>query len=116
MATTQHLTAIRGDDKLFDVTITDQDGNIVDITGFGAKFTVRKNYDDTTAIISKSSDSVTEIPFIDPTNGILRVILSNTDTNVTPCKYVYDVEMTDTLDRVITAVRGNFTIEADVSR
>ena len=54
MATTTHLSMVRGDSKLFRVTVKDADGNVVNILGYDASFTVRENPLDTTSVISKT--------------------------------------------------------------
>jgi len=49
------LTVYRGDDKIYDITVRDIDNEVVDITGYRVKFTVRKNAKDSVALISKAT-------------------------------------------------------------
>lgn len=64
----------------------------VNLTGATVYFTVKEEADDvasdTTALIKKDVTSHT-----DPTHGITTVVLTPTDTNVTPGKYGYDIKL-----------------------
>tara|TARA_Y100000310_G_scaffold324209_1_gene385811 strand:- start:329 stop:673 length:345 start_codon:yes stop_codon:yes gene_type:complete len=114
MATTTHLSMVRGDSKLFKVTVKDATGTVVNILGYGASFTVRDNPLDTTSVISKTFGS--GITFTDASNGIMQIELSNTDTEVDVGKYTYDIEVVDLLSRHITVLKGNFSVTFDVTR
>lgn len=112
----EQMNVYRGDDKVFDINVTDSEGEIVDITGYTVKFTVRAEANDDTYLIHKTTPSGSGISLIDPTNGVARLSLSSTDTDLTPGKYVYDVEVTDTNGRVSTVVVDTFKIIRDVTR
>jgi len=114
MATTTHLSMVRGDNKLYKVTVKDSAGVVVNILGYTASFTVRNNPLDTTSVISKTTAS--GITITDPANGVMQVALSNTDTEIDVGKYAYDIEVVDTLSRHITVLKGNFSVTFDVTR
>ena len=114
MATTTHLSMVRGDSKLFKVTVKDADGNVVNILGYDASFTVRDNPLDMVAVISKTKSA--GITFTDPANGIMQIELSNVDTEVDVGKYAYDIEVVDLLSRHVTVLKGNFSVTFDVTR
>ncbi len=119
MVTTSHLSVSRGDAKEYQVTVQDSAGTIIDLTNYTAKFTVRLNPLDTTAVIAKTTPSGSGIEITNPTGGILKIILSGTDSTIDPKKYVYDLEITNTggqPDERYTVLSGNFTITSDVSR
>ena len=110
------LTIRRADDKVYDIEIKDADGVVVDINYYTVKFTVRKNYNDSTAIIFKSSPTVSGISFIDAINGKARLTLRSADTSIDIGKYVYDVEITDSSGRKTTVIYDNLRIVPDVTR
>jgi hypothetical protein len=114
MATTAHLSMVRGDSKLYKVTVKDSDGVVVNILGYTASFTVRSNPLDAVAIISKTTSS--GITLTDPANGIMQIALANTDTEIDVGKYAYDIEVVDLLSRHITVLKGNFSVTFDVTR
>ena len=114
MATKAHLSVVRGDTKLYKVTVKDAAGVVLNILGYGASFTLRDNPFDTTAIISKTFGS--GITFTDPINGIMQIELLNTDTEIDVGKYIYDIEVVDLLSRHITVLQGNFSITWDCTR
>jgi hypothetical protein len=114
MAATTHLSIVRGDSKLYKVTVKDADGKVVNILGYTATFTVRDNPFDSSSIMSKTSPEGVE--FTDPINGVMQINILNTDTQVDLGKYVYDVEVVDLLGRHITVVQGNFSVTWDCTR
>ena len=109
------LTIRKADDKTYQVTITDSDGVVVNISTYTVKFTVRKNPADSAAVISKTTPAASGINLSDPTNGVFKISLSDTDTNITPGKYIYDVEMANS-GVTQTVLYDNLTIYPDVSR
>jgi hypothetical protein len=83
-----------------DVTITDTMSPATNITGWSLQFTVRKNFGDATALITKTIGS--GITVTDLTNGIFKIAVANADTSgLTPGAYVYDVERTDSGNRTV---------------
>lgn len=113
------ITIARGDTKTFDVTFTESDGSALDITGYKIYFTVRErgtldtltDNDDADAVISKVIDS-----FDTPLLGVCSIELSKTDTDVTPKKYVYDIQIKDDGGGISTVVIDDFIVLADVTR
>ena len=114
MATTAHLSVVRGDDKTYEVTVKDRNGVVVNITSYTASFTVRVQPLDTAAIFTKTLAS--GIALTAPTTGVLQVTLTAADTTQDLGKYHYDLQVVDTGGNILTVLRGNFKICFDVSR
>lgn len=108
------ITLIRADDATYDVTIVDEDGEVVDITGFTIKFTVRENPLDSIGVISKTTSS--GISLTDPTNGVCRITITSADSTIDPGRYIYDVEVTNLSGKKTTVIIDSFIIKPDVSR
>ena len=113
--TLTNITLKRGDDFIATITLK-VDNTPVDITGYTFFFTVKKRNDnvvnDSTALIQKIITSHT-----DPTNGITTLDLSNTDTDITPGEYFYDVQYKDTDNRITTITESPlFIVNADTTR
>ncbi len=111
----KQLTIYRGDDKVYDVTVKDSDGNVVDITNHTIKFTVRHAPADAVAEIAKTTGGG-GIAIVDAPNGVARITLSDVDTDLDAGKYFYDVEVTDVSGRTTTVILDNFVVKSDVSR
>lgn len=113
------ITIARGDTKTFEVTVTDANGDAVNLTGYKIFFTVRERgslitlttNSDTDAVIYKVIDS-----FASPASGICEINLTDTDTEVEPKKYVYDIQIIDDGGGISTAVIDDFIVLADVTR
>lgn len=106
----------RGDDIELLLTITDPDDNTaVDLTGCTVFFTVKKvgdsSDDDTTALIAKTQNVHT-----DPTNGKTSIQLTNADTNITAWTYVYDFQVKDTNNQIISTELWKLVVENDATR
>lgn len=106
---------IRGDNRTINVTFLDSDGaTAVNLTGGTAYFTVNSSSDpsdDTGAVIQKTATS-----FTDATNGEHTFTLTHSDTNITPGTYWYDLQFVDTLGNYLSAYRGKFIVQSDVTR
>jgi len=92
-----------------------------DITLDVIYFTVRSREtindpDDTTAIIHKEQDVHTN-----PTRGITEILLTSTDTDAIPGKYLYEIQVKDTTkpvgSQVMTSIGyGTFSLEQDLTK
>lgn len=110
------IEVIRGDDHSITFTLTDENAAVVDLTGATIFFTVKdskdikNDSDDTGAVIAKN------VSPSDPANGIAVINLTNTDTNITPKKYIFDLQIKFADDTVKSIEAGNFIVIADVTR
>lgn len=111
MAAKANIVIDQGADFSTAITVTDVDGNIVDLTNYTAAGQIRKHYTSTTAV------SFT-ITFDTPrTDGIVNLKLSNTQTaNMEAGRYVYDVELTSLGGTVSRLAEGIATVTPQVTR
>lgn len=91
------------------INITDEDDNIVDLTGYSGVAQLRKHY--------TSSNSVSFVVSISPAIGTVTLSLNaNTTATVSAGRYVYDCELTDTNGAVTRLLEGIVTITPQVTR
>lgn len=111
MARNQDLTIKRGTTFPIEITITDADGDPVDLTGATIYFTAKAVEsdiitDDASAVIEKDVTVHT-----DPTEGESLVTLSAADTTVTPNTYFYDITVKYASGVVNTPIEGKLKID-----
>jgi hypothetical protein len=108
MATVANFSFYKGED----VTITDTASPVTNITGWSLQFTVRKQYGDATALITKTVGA--GITITDATNGVFKVAIANGDTaNLAPGAYVYDIQRIDAGFRTVLST-GTMNILPEV--
>ena len=116
MIKTADLEVYKGDSKDYAITVKDSSGTVIDITGYIFYMTVKENAtdDDEDAKISKEVTSHT-----DPINGETTISLSSSETDLpvssSTQKYVYDIRMKDTSNKITTLLNGNFKIRQPVT-
>ena len=110
------LSVYRGDDKTFSLTFADSGGGAIDISNWVVFFTVKKQAnlsapDDTDALIQK--DIVTHD---DPVNGKTSIVLTSTETDITPNNYYCGIQTKDSSGNIGTVAVGIFQVYMDVTR
>ncbi len=104
----QNFEMFSGDSKLLNVTVLDQDGTVVDLTGASASMTISET--------SKSAALVTKAGSIDvPLQGQLSFDLAPADTDDLAGVYYYEMQVTDVSGRKSTVAFGYVTIRRDVA-
>lgn len=104
------LAVYRGDTGQFRITVSDPDGNPVDLSGATWDADIRAKATDPTPITS-----FTVTPVAGDTSSV-DVILSAVESDLlTPGTLVYDVEMRK-VGAITTLIYGNITVTQDVSR
>ena len=111
MAAVTNLKIDQGASFSSDVTVTNSDGNVTDLTGYTTEAKMAKSYG--------ASDSVTITSALasDPTTGVIELTLNDTQTGAlgAPARYVYDVYITQTSTSTVTRViEGVITINPRV--
>lgn len=112
------LEAVRGDREQYSLTLTDGNGDPLELTDALVWFTVKRRYgdDDDAALLQKTTVEGIELGG-DP--GSATVTIEPADTAGCPdhmTRYVYDIQV-KTLDGVVsTPVRDTFTVWPDVTR
>lgn len=97
-----------GDDLLLEFTVTDADGDAVDITGFTAEFAIFRNLGDT-AVIETEDTATSELT--DPTSGVYTIAVDGDDTDALLGTYRFESAVTDGSDHRSTVSRGYVTFE-----
>lgn len=111
MSMKANLIINQGTDFITTVTVTDDSGNIVNLTGYTAHGQIRKHYTSTTAYdITVSFDA-------DRTTGILYLeVYRETTATMEAGRYVYDVELTNASDVRSRLIEGIATVTPQVTR
>lgn len=116
-AITQHISIYQGDDFSLSLIIKDNEGNVVDVTGYSYLCQIRRK---TTASTTLAELDVTAT---DAINGVVEISLNKTVTVDLPIPktnqyWVWDLEvLTDAATPVSTTYyKGTVSVEADVSR
>lgn len=101
------LTIYQGNTFPIEATISDQDGNLVDLTGLTVALTI---YNGLTAIYSDSTTSHT-----DAANGVTGFTVLKTETDTWPISLLmYELEVTYLDGAKFTAVRNYVEVIADM--
>lgn len=91
-----------------EITYTNDDGTLFDLTDYTAELQVRETASSATATITKT-------PTISVPDGTISWTFSAAETStLTADKYVYALELTKTDGTVIRLVEGNLTISPEV--
>ena len=111
------IEIIRQDSKKIKVTI--KDGNDpYDITGGTVFFTVNQNgdpeNDDDAVIRLKTGDP--QVVVIDAEQGRVDINLTSNDTDISPRRYYYDVQLVDAVGNVVSRKRDTFSVNPDITR
>lgn len=110
------IKLIRGDDASLNITFKNQAGEVINLTGYSVRFTVKREKDlavddDTQAVISKN---ITEIP--NPTLGVLTLTLTNTETDLPIGAYVWDLQLKSSTGVISSTQKGSLEVINDVSK
>ena len=107
------ITRSRGDTVADKVTVTDSAGVVVNIAGFSFLLTVNKLKEptDTSQQLFQVTGTITDAP-----NGKVEFSPTALQTNQTPGKYYYDVQMTDGAGKIQTILFGRYTIRQDITK
>lgn len=118
MAANVNLEMVRGDTRVWSMTIKTRDGNPFDLTGYTVKMTAKRAVTDAdgSAVFQKTSPAG-GITINSPTAGTITVTLSPSDTSGLPAytiRLVYDLQVTNGTD-TRTALLGYLLIKPDVT-
>lgn len=91
------------------INVTDDNEDVVDLTGYSAVAQMRKHY--------TSSNATSFLATISPSIGVVTLSMNATTTNtITAGRYVYDCELTDSNGAVTRLVEGIVTVTPGVTR
>lgn len=109
MATKAHLVIDQGTTFSTDINLTDVNGDPIPLVGYTANSVVKKWY--------TSSNSVPFVATINALSGIVTLSMAaNTTSLLSPGRYVYDVDVTDTATNTVSrVVEGYVTVTPSVT-
>lgn len=95
-------TVYAGDSLQFQVTVTDEDGNAIDLAGGSARYALARS-PDSAALVTKDSDNVGEINLL--VDGVVEVNLDPADTaSLDEGTYYHEVEIVTADDETVTGL------------
>jgi endoglucanase Acf2 len=107
MATKANITIDQGATFSTEIVLTDEAGNLLDLSVYTGESQIRKSYTSSTA---KSFD-------VSLANGIVTLFMAaNTTATMTAGRYVYDVILVDGANNVTRIVEGIVTVTPRVSQ
>ena len=110
MATKANLVVDQGATYSTTLTLTDENGDGLDLTNTTAAAQIRKSY--TSLTYTQFSTSINTA-----SSEVLLSLTSNQTSNLVAGRYVYDVELTNTTSNTITRiVEGIVTVTPQVTR
>lgn len=103
----------KGSRKTLNITVTDENESVLDITGGLARWHVaRSRYSTAALIIKTSTGGSTEINFIDSTAGRLDIELYRDDTlTISPGVYYHELQVVDSIGSPFQTLEGYVTFE-----
>jgi hypothetical protein len=109
MAIKANLQIDQGADFSTEIDVLDDNGDVVNLTGYTGAAQMRKHYTSTTAI----NFSVA----VNASGGTVTLSMTAAaSANVTPGRYVYDCELTSSSNTVSRLVEGIVTVTPQVTR
>lgn len=113
MGNTYDLVASQGATFDVDISWTDASGNAIDLTGYTGQMKVKKNYGATEIIELTSANG--RIVISAPTSGVVKLLISSTDTaSLANGTYKYDLMM-DSGTAVTKLLSGAFTVDESIT-
>jgi hypothetical protein len=109
MATRADISIDQGTDYEVTLTLTDEGGNILDLSNSNTAAQIRKSYTSLTYTEFDTSINVA-------TGEISLTLTADQTSNLEPGRYVYDVELTDGSNSISRVVEGVVTITPQVTR
>jgi DUF4097 and DUF4098 domain-containing protein YvlB len=109
MALKANITIDQGTSFATTIDVTDEEGNIVDLTGFTGAAQMRKHY-------TSTAQTAFTVAITSATGEVTLSMSANVTNNVAAGRYVYDCELTDTAGTVSRLVEGIVTVTPGVTR
>ena len=108
MATKANLVIDQGATHTTDITVTNSNNDVFDLTGYTGAAQMRKHF--------SSSNSTTFAVSLGGNTGVITLSLTaNQTTNLVAGRYVYDVEITSG-NTIVRVVEGIVTVTPNVTR
>lgn len=105
--TPQSFTVFAGEDVSIPITITDNDGAVVDITGASARFIVKRRPSSATPVLDSAASPATATAAVTtPASGLVTVSLADSDTGSLVGTYWWELKLTDASNNETVAAYG----------
>jgi len=95
-------------------TITDPDGELLDLTGWTARMQIRPEIDSETVMVELTTENGRIV--LGDEEGTVTLTLTADITEDFDDEGVYDLELVDTYDRVYRLLKGKVKVELEVTR
>lgn len=103
----QDFTMRQGDSKIVNITVVDENNEVLDITGVTVNWIMYKRNPDN-PILQKTTTSGISLTL--PTSGILTINILPQDTENLLGRFYHEAEITDTNENISTVTEGSVTI------
>ena len=103
----------RGDSNAKGFVRQDNDGIVIDVTGFSFKLTVNSEKDPTNT--SNQQFTIVGV-LVDATNGQISFAPTTVNTDIAPDVYFYDIEQTDAGGGIATLIIAKCVIVQDITK
>lgn len=111
---TQDIELWAGDTLTLGVTITNEAGAAVNLTGATLRYAIAPSHNHTTKSVSKTTGS--GVTHTDAANGVAQIALLPADTAGLKGVYVHELEVEDSAGKKSTAFVGRVTINPALHR
>lgn len=109
MATKANLVIDQGTTFSTTLTLTDENGDLINLSGYTSNCQIRKHYTSSTATIVNTS--------INTESSVITLSLNADETsNIVAGRYVYDVEITSSANVTSRIVEGIVTVTPEVTK
>lgn len=109
MAIKANIQIDQGTSFATSIDVTDEDGNLVDLTGYTGAAQMRKHY-------TSSTYYSFDVSVYSDIGEVMLSMSANTTNSIAAGRYVYDCELTDSNGIVSRLVEGIVTVTPGVTR
>jgi hypothetical protein len=113
------LTAIRGDDEIYELTLRQADGTPLNLVGASLWFTIKRSAEDSDAQAVTQKTIGSGITVMDAAAGRADVRIAAANMAALPSKRIvlaWDCQVKDANGVISTVDRGELVVEPDVTR
>ena len=105
----ENIQHTKWDTFIRNITFTDKDDSVIDLTGSTILFTVKKDISDAGNILQE--------PFVitDAVNWLARVQIDTVDMGLDIWDYYFDIQYTDSIGIIRTTLKGAFLITYEIT-
>ncbi len=108
------ITINRQDTYARSIKLKDSNNNYINATGWTIYFTVRTAVASTATV--NDTDAVIAKTISGESSGIHTLTLTDSDTDIDPATYLYDIQIKKSDDTISSSEYGNFVVAGDITR